>query len=129
MYQYENHKNEKGLQRKLKVLYPKRRLLSLVIAYYLIKKVFYIYDLCRYIVRLTLTTSECVPFLLSSHDNACHITRDITSMISTQRRFKYHRRISMHFKGTGIKTRKDYRENWKFSILKEDFFHSLLLII
>ena len=25
-----------------------------------------------------------------------------------------------------IKTRKDYRENWKFSILKEDFFHSLL---
>ena len=22
-----------------------------------------------------------------------------------------------------IKTRKDYRENWKFSILKEDFFH------
>jgi hypothetical protein len=29
MYQYENHKNEKGLQRKLEVLYPKRTLLSL----------------------------------------------------------------------------------------------------
>jgi hypothetical protein len=28
MYQYENHKNEKGLQRKLEVLYPKRALLS-----------------------------------------------------------------------------------------------------
>jgi hypothetical protein len=44
MYQYENHKNEKGLQRKLEVLYPKRTLLSLVIrhliAYYLIKQVF-----------------------------------------------------------------------------------------
>jgi hypothetical protein len=44
MYQYENHKNEKGLQRKLEVLYPKRTLLSLVIrhliTYYLIKKVF-----------------------------------------------------------------------------------------
>ena len=31
LYQYENHKNEKGLQRKLGVLYPKRTLLSLVI--------------------------------------------------------------------------------------------------
>jgi hypothetical protein len=44
MYQYENHKNEKGLQRKLEVLYPKRTLLALVIrhliTYYLIKKVF-----------------------------------------------------------------------------------------
>jgi hypothetical protein len=43
MYQYENHKNEKGLQRKLEVLYPKRTLLALVIrhliTYYLIKKV------------------------------------------------------------------------------------------
>jgi hypothetical protein len=31
MYQYENHKTEKGLQRKLEVLYSKRTLLSLVI--------------------------------------------------------------------------------------------------
>jgi hypothetical protein len=44
MYQYENHKTEKGLQRKLEVLYSKRTLLSLVIrhliTYYLMKKVF-----------------------------------------------------------------------------------------
>ena len=44
MYQYENYKNEKGLQRKLEVLYTKRTLLSLanrhLIAYYLIKKAF-----------------------------------------------------------------------------------------
>ena len=57
MYQYENHKNEKEQQRKLEVLYPKRTLLSLairhLITYYLIKKSVYIYDLCRYIVRLT----------------------------------------------------------------------------
>jgi hypothetical protein len=43
MYQNENHKNEKGLQRKLEVLYPKRTRLSLVIRhliiYYLIQKV------------------------------------------------------------------------------------------
>jgi hypothetical protein len=44
-----------------------------------------------------LTTSECVPFLLSSNDNACHITHDITSIISTQRRFKYHRRIIAYY--------------------------------
>ena len=44
MYQYENHKTEKGLQRKLEVLYSKRTLLSLAIrhlmTYYLMKKVF-----------------------------------------------------------------------------------------
>jgi hypothetical protein len=44
MYQYENHKNEKGLQRKLEVIYPKRTVLSLVIrhliTYYLIKNFF-----------------------------------------------------------------------------------------
>ena len=28
-----------------------------------------------------LTTSECVPFLLSSNDNACDVTHDIASMI------------------------------------------------
>jgi hypothetical protein len=41
--EYENHKNEKGLQRKLEVFHPKRTLFSLVIrhliTYYLIKKV------------------------------------------------------------------------------------------
>jgi phosphorylcholine metabolism protein LicD len=31
MYQYENHKNEKGLKGKLEVIYPKRTVLSLVI--------------------------------------------------------------------------------------------------
>ena len=36
MYQYENHKNQKGLQRKLEVLYPKRTLLSLVIRHLII---------------------------------------------------------------------------------------------
>jgi hypothetical protein len=28
-----------------------------------------------------LTTSECVPFLLSSNDNVCDVTHDIASMI------------------------------------------------
>ena len=28
-----------------------------------------------------------------------------------------------------IKTRKDYRENWKFSLLKDHFFHSSLDIL
>ena len=44
MYQYENHKTEKGIQRKWEVLYSKRTLLSLVIrhliTYYLMKEVF-----------------------------------------------------------------------------------------
>jgi hypothetical protein len=31
MYQYENYKNEKGLQRKLEVLYTKRTLLSMIL--------------------------------------------------------------------------------------------------
>ena len=30
-----------------------------------------------------LTTSECVPFLLSSNDNACDVAHDIASMMNT----------------------------------------------
>ena len=34
-----------------------------------------------------LTTSECVPFLLSSYDNACDVTHDIASMMNNLKYF------------------------------------------
>jgi hypothetical protein len=55
MYQYENQKKEKGLQRKLEVLYPKQGICAII-------------GYCD-----LLTTSECVPLLLSSNDNL-HVT-------------------------------------------------------